>query len=178
MQRSFVFALVTVLSLALTACTASSEEGTDPRDRFPVPLTIEEAKRESTRIIEMLAAEIPKDNWAEDELHRLSEEKRPPRLCDVDKYLYFDRARIDLVGGTGATAMLQPLEKRLRDEGWEEIESPHGTNPKGSMFQNKAGYFVSVDAIDVNTPPKVVIGVESPCDVALPEDADPSTFEI
>lgn len=177
MQRSFVFAIVTVLSLALTACTASSEEGTHPRDRFPVPLTIEEAKRESTRIIEMLAAEIPKDNWAEDEPHRLSEEKRPPTLCDVDKYHYYDLAGINLVGGTDATAMLQPLEKRLRDEGWEEIESPYGPQPNSFVFENNAGYVVYINSIDVDTP-RVAIRVESPCGVALPEDADPSTFKI
>ncbi len=177
MQRSFVFAIVSVLSLALTACAASSEEGTDSRDGSPVPLTIEEAKRESTRIIEMLAAEIPKDKWAEDGLLGPSEEKRAPTACGQDEYGYFDLAAIFLVEGTDATATVQLLEKRLRDDGWEELDTPAGPQPNSFIFENKAGYVVSIKSIDVDAP-KVMIRVDSPCGVALPEGADPSTFKI
>lgn len=167
----------------LSACGLSGGAGepaheTHGPDPAPEPITIEEAKAETVRIQEELAALIPDELKSPDALPLPGELPRKPMSCGDDLYAYPGGSAIRLHEGADMHEQVDRLTSHLRELGWSEKNIGSGDRPWLTMQTSPDGYEAIISVLRQSDDlPKITISVWSPC-ATLPEGVNTYAFEI
>ncbi|MCT1449222.1 hypothetical protein [Corynebacterium sp. p3-SID1194] len=179
-MRGTLFSLACASAMTLTGCAQLFGPSGDDEVEVQDPITIEEAKEESVRIQNELAALIPEEDKSPDKLPLPGEVIGKPMRCGDEEGLfnYPGGSAVRINEGVDGQALVDKLTAHLRGLGWDEKDIPTNDRPERTMQTSPEGYQAIISVLDRSDDlPIITIDVWSPC-ATLPEGVNEYAYKI
>ena len=179
-MRGTLFSLACASAMTLTGCAQLFGPSGDDEVEVQDPITIEEAKEESVRIQNELAALIPEEDKSPDKLPLPGSNPRTPMPCgdEGELFKYPGSSSVRINEGVDSQALVDKLTAHLRGLGWDEKDIPTNDWPERTMQTSPEGYRAIISVLDRSDDlPVITIDVWSPC-ATLPDGVNEYAYKI